>query len=159
MQHKSRVDVRLHLRERVVELLEPPPRVQLRNRVSLDCALQIYDHIDRSYGLGRGCKAQCVLMQNVSGHGHHIRFWISDRLMAIDPKKAQKNLLDEIGHICSVAQARRQIATQLAAMLGRDLRYKRLFPVSLQWDPLKHFELVSLERLAVNNGYLYGSEC
>jgi hypothetical protein len=57
--------------------------------------------------------------------------------MALDPQQAEKHLLHEIGYVCGIAQTRREIAAEFAAVLSRNLGDKRLFLVSLQWSLTK----------------------
>jgi hypothetical protein len=141
------------LREGKVQLFEATLRINLRHRVDIDRALQFRYHVDRIDRLrGRG-QSQGVLVQNVAGHGHYIRFRISDRLVALDTQQTQEHFLHEIGYVRGISKARSQVAPQPPVMLGRNFGDKGLFFVCGQISAFKHLGLVPLERLRTKNGY------
>jgi hypothetical protein len=46
-----------------------------------------------------------MLMQYVAGHGHHVGFRVSNRIVPIHPHQAQEDFLDQVGDIGCIAQA------------------------------------------------------
>ncbi len=153
VQDEGGVHVGRQLQERIVQFLKPPLRVELYARISLDGALQIYNYIDRSHRLRMRRQAQRVLVQDMASDRHNVGFGIADRFVARHAQHPQEHLLDEIRYIGGVSQARRQIASKLAPMLGCNLGDERLFLGCRQMEASRFSTVWALERPRTETGY------
>ncbi len=100
----------------MLELIQSLLRIHAHHRIVIRDELQFGEHLGNVDRCRRAGLTQCVLMQNMAGHGKQIGLGASDTFVMFDSHKAQKYFLGKIRCVGVIAQARGKKSPQPLAV-------------------------------------------